>query len=337
MVDAVLFKWAIGPDVHSPYSKFEASLSRYFLTGYEPGLTAPSRYHQYSLDSNQQSPSLSIYIIDFSAIETATKWHLNLQLSTLANTVSPISLLRRTTIPGNGTWRLFSLVRMLWKLFKERNRLQLRIPAIQLLKPLFATFVAVPGRAFAMITTSCDESIRALIDDIPQGDPVAVWKALKEHLDTSKTRSGRIAIVRRFHRMRMSADSTVSEYISSLRETRKELFGSAEKITDETLLTHLLSTLPDSFSNIVDIITHKPIEEQTLASVTSDLIEYEKKLQERKEELGAGTNTANTMTDANALAASVQSRNRSTFRRTPYNLQRNNKRIHHIEPTMPHL
>jgi hypothetical protein len=214
---------------------------------------------------------------------------------------------------------------MLWKLFKERNRLQLRIPAIQLLKPLFATFVAVPGRAFAMITTSCDESIRALIDDIPQGDPVAVWKALKEHLDTSKTRSGRIAIVRRFHRMRMSADSTVSEYISSLRETRKELFGSAEKITDETLLTHLLSTLPDSFSNIVDIITHKPIEEQTLASVTSDLIEYEKKLQERKEELGAGTNTANTMTDANALAASVQSRNRSTFRRTPYNLQRNNK------------
>jgi hypothetical protein len=169
------------------------------------------------------------------------------------------------------------------------------------------------GRAFAMITTSCDESIRALIDDIPQGDSAAVWKALKEHLDTSKTRSGRIAIVRRFHRMRMSANSTVSEYISSLRETRKELVGSAEKISDETLLTHLLSTLPDSFSNIVDIITHKPIEEQTLAAVTSDLIEHEKKLQERKEELGAGTNTANTMTDANALAASVQFRNRSAY------------------------
>jgi hypothetical protein len=174
-----------------------------------------------------------------------------------------------------------------------------------------------------MITTSCDESIRALIDDIAQGDSAAVWKALKEHLDTSKTRSGRIAIVRRFHRMRMSANSTVSEYISSLRETRKELVGSAEKISDETLLTHLLSTLPDSFSNIVDIITHKPIEEQTLAAVTSDLIEHEKKLQERKEELGAGTNTANTMTDANALAASVQFRNRSAYRRTPY--KRNNK------------
>jgi uncharacterized protein YheU (UPF0270 family) len=174
------------------------------------------------------------------------------------------------------------------------------------------------GRAYAMITTSCDDSVRNLIDDVPRGDCVAVWKTLKDHLDTSKTRSGRIEIVRRFHRLRMSPDSTISEYISKLRETRKELAGSPEQITDETLTNHLLSTLPGEFSNIVDIITHKPVEEQTLAIVTETLIEYEKKLEARKAEAGAGPNTANTLANANGLSAALRPQHRNNFRRTPY-------------------
>jgi uncharacterized protein YheU (UPF0270 family) len=180
------------------------------------------------------------------------------------------------------------------------------------------------GRAYAMITTSCDDSVRNLIDDVPRGDSVAVWKTLKDHLDTSKTRSGRIEIVRRFHRLRMSPNSTISEYISKLRETRKELAGSPEQITDDTLTNHLLSTLPEVFSNIVDIITHKPVEEQTLAIVTETLIEYEKKLETRKAEAGAGTNTANTLSNANGLSAGIRQHYRSNFRRTPYQKSENN-------------
>jgi hypothetical protein len=145
-----------------------------------------------------------------------------------------------------------------------------------------------------------------------------VWKTLKDHLNTSKTRSGRIEIVRRFHRLRMTPSSTISEYISKLRETRKELAGSPEQITDDTLTNHLPFTLPEEFSNIVDIITHKPVKEQTLAIVTETLIEYEKKLEARKAEAGAGTNTANTLGNPNGLSAALRPPHRNNFRRTPY-------------------
>ncbi|KAF8054398.1 hypothetical protein FPV67DRAFT_1460888 [Lyophyllum atratum] len=68
--------------------------------------------------------------------------------------------------------------------------------------------------------------------------------------------------------------------------------GIAEEIPDATIISHLLTTLPATFKNAVDIITLRPEENETLDSRT------------RNEQTGGSTNTASTTKNA-LIAATV--------------------------------
>ena len=82
----------------------------------------------------------------------------------------------------------------------------------------------------------------------------------------------------------MSAKSPfgVTEYISQLTEYSNRLEGSEQAISDETIIAHLTTTLPETFKNIVDIILDQPAEEQTLTKVISTLVEWEQSQETRR-------------------------------------------------------
>ena len=163
------------------------------------------------------------------------------------------------------------------------------------------------GRAYSLIYASSDETTRSLIDNLPDEEPNHVWTALRVAFDTSASLSGRLATVRRFHKTAMQPGTSVSAYISTLKDIRQPLAGSEERISDNVLIGHLLSTLPETFANIAGIIENKPAAELTLNAVTTSLVNAETSMTLRNAQVGSNTNTASTIIDGNALATTVRS------------------------------
>ena len=162
-----------------------------------------------------------------------------------------------------------------------------------------------------MIYLSVEPSIRNVLNNLSDedlDDPARVWEVLRQKYDSASLKSGRIDIINRFHTSTMKSNVTVAEYISDLLAIRQELAGSDEAISDTTVVSHLLRTVPDSFAITVGILKHKSPEEQTLDSVSAALIEEETSLARRNTQVGSTLNTAGTLTSGNALAAGVQRR-----------------------------
>ena len=94
-----------------------------------------------------------------------------------------------------------------------------------------------------------------------------MWKTLGEKLDTIASRAGRCGLLRQFHALRLMTSTKspfgVTEYISQLTEYSNRLEESEQAISGETFIAHLTTALPEMFKNIVDIILHHPVEEQT--------------------------------------------------------------------------
>ena len=65
-----------------------------------------------------------------------------------------------------------------------------------------------------------------------------------------------------------------------------------------------MTTLPAECNSIVDIITHQPIERQTIDYVIATLVEWETCRQNRKLEVGSNRAIGSTMTSENALNVS---------------------------------
>ena len=159
------------------------------------------------------------------------------------------------------------------------------------------------GRATGMVYSSVEPNIRAVINELPDQEPARVWAALGEKYNTATSRSGRLAIRRRFQLTTMKTGSPVQDYISSLTNLRRELVGTPEEISDENLISHLLANLTDSFKTVVDIITIRPSEQESLDSICTQLIEYETSNALRKAQVGSNPNTAGTVAEGHALAA----------------------------------
>ena len=101
----------------------------------------------------------------------------------------------------------------------------------------------------------------------------------------------------------MKAGTLVQDYISTLTNLQRELVGTPEEISDESLISHLLANLSDSFKSVVDIITIRPSDDETLDSIGTQLIEYETSDALRKAQVGSNANTAGTVAEGHALAA----------------------------------
>jgi hypothetical protein len=130
------------------------------------------------------------------------------------------------------------------------------------------------GRAATMIYSAVDRNMRAVIKSLEdRNDPAPLWEVLNENSNTSTSRSCRIETLRRFHTADMKEDTPVSVHISRLIDICQELDGSEEDISENSLVSHLLSTLPDTFTNILDILKNKPLDRQDLDTISTALIE----------------------------------------------------------------
>ena len=140
------------------------------------------------------------------------------------------------------------------------------------------------AKAAAMINSACHTSVKPYIRHIT--DARKMQRALAEKLDPTPSHVGRCSLLRQFHALRpaMSAKSPfgVTEYISQLTEYSNRLEGSEQAISDETIIAHLTTTLPETFKNIVDIILDQQAEEQTLTKVISTLVEWEQSQETRR-------------------------------------------------------
>jgi len=102
----------------------------------------------------------------------------------------------------------------------------------------------------------------------------------------------------------MKPGTSVSAYISILKDIRQPLAGSQERISDNVLIGHRLSTLLETFATIAGIIENKPAAELTLDAVTTTLIDAEASMTLRNDKVGSNLNIAGTTTQA--LAATTR-------------------------------
>jgi len=72
----------------------------------------------------------------------------------------------------------------------------------------------------------------------------------------------------------MKPRTSVSAYISTLKDIDQPLAGSQERISDNILIDHL-SMLPETFTTIAGIIENKPVAELSLDAVNTTLIDTE--------------------------------------------------------------
>jgi hypothetical protein len=150
---------------------------------------------------------------------------------------------------------------------------------------------------------SSDETTRSLIDNLPDEEQCHVWTALRLAFDTSVSLSGRLATVRRSHKTTLKSGTSVSAYISALKDIRQPLAGSQERMSDNVLIGHLLSTLSETFATIAGIIENKPAAELTLDAVPTTLIDAEASIAHRNDQVGSNLNIAGTTSQA--LAATT--------------------------------
>ena len=160
------------------------------------------------------------------------------------------------------------------------------------------------GKAVAMINAACHSPVKGFIKG--KRNPKEMWDALTDNLDRVNTRSGRLMIKREFNTLRPK--QSITEYVHKLLECRTELQNSEQEISDEEFITHILTTLPSAFDSIVSIITHdKSAEGKTVDYVISTVLEADRAMESRKEEVGASTNTSGILTTSNALITTARS------------------------------
>jgi len=121
----------------------------------------------------------------------------------------------------------------------------------------------------------------------------------------------------------MKPRMSVSDYISSLLDISQELEGTPEEVTERYLIMRIFTTLPEQFANIVDILKNRPIEEQTVNSISTILIEHKNAQALRNTTTSSNFNLAGT--SSNALSANVnggkhhRTDRKGKYRRKPYN------------------
>ena len=115
-----------------------------------------------------------------------------------------------------------------------------------------------------------------------------------------------MAIRKRFQLTAMKEGTSVQPYIARLTTIQQELSGTPDEIADESLISHLLQNLSKNYKTLVDIITHRPIEGETVDSITTELFEYETWKALFITQVGSNTNTTGTIVDGHVLVAETQ-------------------------------
>jgi len=151
------------------------------------------------------------------------------------------------------------------------------------------------GKVLAIIYNSCTMVTQEHVED---GDRArAMWDMLKEKFDSNNSRAGQLEVRRSFNQSCVQSAQTIEDYIAVLLRYRKTLAGTDNAITEETFKAHLLSTLPKSYDNYVDILMEQQ-DEHTIDSLIQRLLEREKTLQSHS---GENTSANTAMSSGSAL------------------------------------
>jgi len=181
-------------------------------------------------------------------------------------------------------------------------------------------------RAFGMIWSSTEPSIRTFLNRLGHCDPHTAREARRERYDVAVSQSTGVATLARLHSAVMKPGMSVSDYISSLSNISQELEGTPDEVTERYLIMRIFATLPEQFANIVDILKNRPIQEQTLNSISTILIEHETARALRNTTTGTNLNLVGTSNSA--LSANVnggkhhRTNGKGNHRRKPYNNKR---------------
>jgi len=104
----------------------------------------------------------------------------------------------------------------------------------------------------ALIYVGCCDELLPLIDDI--NIPMEMWKPLRDRLDNASMNVVRTQVLRKFTASRPLPDDTVTQDFNKLMVFPKKLIGSRENITDDTMKTHIFTTLYTSYEMIIQML-----------------------------------------------------------------------------------
>jgi hypothetical protein len=104
----------------------------------------------------------------------------------------------------------------------------------------------------ALLYTGCSNDLLAWIDDID--DPAEMWETLQSRLDNAASQVGRTQILRKFATARLSCDKKITQYLTRQIAIRKKLIVTPEQISEETMKTHIFTTLSNEFEMTIKIL-----------------------------------------------------------------------------------
>jgi hypothetical protein len=141
------------------------------------------------------------------------------------------------------------------------------------------------GKAQAQIYMGCSDYLLAYIKNID--DPAEMWEILQNRLNNTTIKIGRTQILRSFHASRPIKDEGIEKYFTRLLDYRNELIGTPEEITDETLNTHIFTTVPKEYEMSIKIFEHQTPAPSPLQVM--DAIKRDEKKANLVKELGDAT------------------------------------------------
>jgi len=99
-------------------------------------------------------------------------------------------------------------------------------------------------RAFGMLWSSTEPSIRTFLNHVRHSDLHAAWEALRKRYNIVAPQSARVASLARLHSAVMKPGMSVSDYISSLLDISQKLEGTPDEVTERYLIMRIFATLP---------------------------------------------------------------------------------------------
>jgi len=164
------------------------------------------------------------------------------------------------------------------------------------------------AKARGIIQGSCSDSVKLYLT----GKTTArdMWATLRDRMDSSTTAKGRSALRKQFRDLRPVSGRPLIEYISHLNSVRYQLAGTDQRIDEETFLEQLLSSLPPSYDNLVEILN----EQESKLSI-DDVIRklQQSEMAKAKRSTAISSNTASVSGDA-LVARADNNRGRGAFR-----------------------
>jgi len=84
-------------------------------------------------------------------------------------------------------------------------------------------------------------------------DPAEMWDILHDRFDNTLSKLGRTQMLRKFHACHPAKDEKMTTSFTRLIDYRNQLSGSAEEISEDSVVPHLFTHIPKEFAATINI------------------------------------------------------------------------------------